>query len=401
MTMNILILNQHTNNFGDDAAGIALVYQVLDAFPDADIDMVYSWNAERNTIPVNHPRLTHHLDISLTLSVKELFKAMVQVIGRRLSARFLIKGAIGEIAKLARRSEIVFVSPCGANIGIYKDWLFLARIMIAVAEGVSPIFHLNTVGKSNSFIFNMLARFALRRSRVFVREKASLLYLRNLGIAAERGVDTAFSLPEAPPSVQGAALPANYLTFIPTEFSNWHVHYRQSNIDAEIMERVCTGIASFCRDEALKVVLLPHLNGSLRESELLVKYRDRLTSCGMEESSVVIAENVENVFHYEQYIRASELVLSMRYHGVIFAAKNSRPFISLSYENKMKEVCDYTGMSDCHVDIKEICSVDIHSFLERVYGDKEPIMGELSRRKPFLSYLSRLPVHAAWLEQNS
>ena len=399
--MNILILNQHTNNFGDDAAGIALIRQINDAFPDATIDIIYSWNEDNNSLPVNDLRITHHLNLCLHLSFKELLKVFIQIIGRRLFADYLVKGNIGEIAKIVRRSDLVFVSPCGANIGIYKDWLFLGRIMIAIAEGISPVFHLNTIGKSNSLIFNLLARIALERSKVYVREKASLEYLHRFGISAERGVDTAFSLPDVPPDDHNIELPKYYLTVIPTEFSNWHVDYRDSDIDSLMISAVCSCIASFCKAKDMKIVLLPHLDGSLRESLLLIKYKTAFISCCFNEADVIIAEDTRNVFHYEQYIRSSEFVVSMRYHGVIFAAKNAVPFISLSYENKMIEACNYTGMSNWHIDINHIASVDLLDRLDQLYVNKDLIIEELTHRKPFLSYLSRLPVHAVWLDHVS
>jgi len=400
-SMNILILNQHTNNFGDDAAGISLIYQIFDAFPDATIEIIYSWNEEKSSLPITNSKITHHFDLSVSLSINELLKVFIQVAGRRFSSGFLIKGNIGELARIVRRSDIVFISPCGANIGIYKDWLFLARIMISISEGITPIFHLNTIGRSNSFIFNLLARIALKRSKIFVREKASLDYLVKLGISSVRGVDTAFSLTDAPIGGYNIDLPKQYLIIIPTEFANWHILYRDSNIDTLIISSICSSIASFCKAKKLKIVLLPHLDGSFRENKLLRKYKDQLLSNNIDESDLLIAENTRNVYHYEQYIRSSEFVISMRYHGVIFAAKNSIPFLSLSYENKMKEACNYTGMSDYNIDINQIVSVDLLTYLEQIYVNKKLISAELTRRKPFLNFLARLPVHMAWLENNS
>lgn len=396
--MNILVLNQHTNNFGDDAAGVALIHQIFDAFPEAKIDIVYSWNDSKNCIPINDERVNHHLNISLKRTVKDLFKSFLQIIGSNLSSRFYMKGATGDIAKLARNSKIIFVSPCGANIGIYKDWLFLARIMIVIAAGKTPIFHLNTVGKSNSIIFNMLSRFALNKSKIYVRERASLDYCQHLNIHAERGVDTAFSFPDHSTDIE---LPSSYVILIPTELSNWHVHYRQSSIDTEIMAKTCKDIAAFCKSKAFKIVLLPHLNGSYSEGILLENYKKQLIANGVDEVNIIVANEVINVFRYEHYIRSSEFVVSMRYHGVIFAVKNCIPFISLSYENKMKEACCYSGMSRCHLNIKEVNNVNLIDILHGIYDDRDKIIAELTRRKPYLHYLSKFPVHAAWLNHNS
>ena len=38
--LKILVINQHTANFGDDAAGVAMAIQLHQQFPDAELHFV-------------------------------------------------------------------------------------------------------------------------------------------------------------------------------------------------------------------------------------------------------------------------------------------------------------------------------------------------------------------------
>ena len=42
----------------------------------------------------------------------------------------------------------------------------------------------------------------------------------------------------------------------------------------------------------------------------------------------------------------------MRYHGIVIAAKNAIPFVSIAYENKMCEVSEYVNMKKQNIEIK-------------------------------------------------
>ena len=56
---------------------------------------------------------------------------------------------------------------------------------------------------------------------------------------------------------------------------------------------------------------------------------------------------------YDYEIANSRFVIGMRYHAIVLAAKNATPFISLAYENKMKEVSTYMGQCEYCIDLFE------------------------------------------------
>ena len=58
-------------------------------------------------------------------------------------------------------------------------------------------------------------------------------------------------------------------------------------------------------------------------------------------------------------------MIGMRYHAIVLAAKNGVPFVDLSYENKMREVADYTGQAAFCVDLTDPDQEAIRRALDR------------------------------------
>ena len=68
---------------------------------------------------------------------------------------------------------------------------------------------------------------------------------------------------------------------------------------------------------------------------------------------IVIDENQSSDVQQE-IIKKSCLVIGSRYHSVVFAINNEIPFVSLSYEHKMKGLLEVLDMTDRMVEIQDI-----------------------------------------------
>lgn len=92
-----------------------------------------------------------------------------------------------------------------------------------------------------------------------------------------------------------------------------------------------------------------------------------------------IAE-INSVTQYDNFIASAELVITMRYHGVVCSAKNSVPFLALSYENKMHEVANYVNCSESCIDVKNLIKDDelFYRKLNEIYDVKYDIINKLN-----------------------
>ncbi|GAH49646.1 unnamed protein product, partial [marine sediment metagenome] len=79
-----------------------------------------------------------------------------------------------------------------------------------------------------------------------------------------------------------------------------------------------------------------------------------------------------NVDAYAQQLIISKLfcVISVRYHGIVFSVKGRVPFISISYEDKIKGFIEKIGFTDLMINVEEISAdniIDKFTYLEENY----------------------------------
>lgn len=364
-----VIINQHSGNFGDDAAGCSLVNMLLDNAETERIDIIY--NADR-PIPVSDNRVHHDFCYSFSnIGYFNLAFALIRwILFRHVSS---YSGA-GSLINMICAADQVFVAPCGANIGIYRDWVFLARVVLVILCGKTPIFHLNTIGKSGDWLFDHVSAFALRRAKVYVREKKSLEYVNSIGVTAKLGPDTAFALKPI------VTRPKNYIAFVPSELDSWHPSFKNSHVNERVLNELVPCLASVAIKNQLNVIVVPHLQSN-EERAFNDEVVNKLLESGCGKSQVFFANEVSSFFDYDEVIAASRFVVGMRYHAVVLAAKNYRPFIALSYENKMYEVCRYTSMTDYYFNLQseEFDVEKLEAMSESVLLNEDELVSRLTK----------------------
>ncbi|MGM0340143.1 polysaccharide pyruvyl transferase family protein [Enterococcus sp. AZ007] len=359
--MNICIINQHTLNYGDEIAGTSLIDQLfsLAKKEEKEIKIHVLYNSSER-LQYTKKNLYHREDIKLSnMGVMSIFFVLfLGFIGIEYQPNKFVK----EFNETIKKSDYIVVAPGGANIGIYKDWRYLVRLLMVVNLKRRLIFHNNTIGKSNSFIFNLFSRYILKRSDLYVREKKSLELMNSMHFSATRTVDTGFLFNNTEKFNTDLE---DYFVFVPTRIENWHPNFKGFDVDNIINSIVLPSFVQLSKQNQKKIVILPHLNGDLSEKELLEHYKERITSLDFDSKDVIIP-TLSSCYEYDNFIKNSDFVLSMRYHGVIMAIKNKVKFFSLSYENKMKEACNYSGFPDNNLNLKRIDNESI-KFMHKCY----------------------------------
>lgn len=394
--MKILILNQLTNNVGDDAAGYTLQQNLKNNYPSSKLDILYIWDYNKSKIITQeYLDAIHHTDLDLLdihnidrKLLKKLFYKDVPlyVLHKIFNLQYNKDNILKKVDELIISSDKIFLAPCGANIGIYSDWFYLLRVLQVVLNKKTPIFYLNTIGKSKSKLFNFIADYVLKRSIVFVREKKSFDYLMNKKINVNVGVDVVFGLES-----ENTQKKENAICFIPTELSNWHVNFINTQIDKEAIELAVNDISKYVNINNSKIYLLSHLYNELSEENLLLSIKDKFISKGIKDCDIELIL-INDFKEYEAIIAMSKIVISMRYHGVIFAAKNNVPFLSLSYENKMDEVSAYTLMKNYNIKIEDVKENFIYEKLLEIEDNYDSIKSTLKKNAQYLVPLSKLPL---------
>ncbi|MDT2602293.1 polysaccharide pyruvyl transferase family protein [Enterococcus hulanensis] len=345
--MKFTIINQHLYNYGDEIAGITLIDSINKRFDNVDnISVYYKIPGQLN---LSYDNVVHQGQ-PFTKSWKTLLSIFLVLIFSPFSQKIIFDLKLKQYISDIISSDYVFVSPCGANMGIYKDWKFMLVVLLCIRSGKKPIFHGITVGKSGNFLFDAIARYCFKNSEMFVREKKCVSFLNSMNIRSFRTVDTAFMFENEKPFRYDVK---NYIVFIPTKLDSWHPNFKGFSVEEDISEKIIPALVSYAKRQDSKIVILPHMyneEGGNTEVDLLSYYHDIIVSCGLNKSMVEIV-NCEDFRDYDNFIKHSSFVVSMRYHGVVMSIKNCVPFLSLAYENKMTEVCNYSQKSDFNIEL--------------------------------------------------
>lgn len=358
----IVILNQHCINFGDEAAGSALLRELITKYAPSRIDIFYNGSSP---IPFDSPLICHHYNDITLKHMGVLGVASYLLAGKPLN------DCVKNFESLVQQADLVLVAPGGANIGIYGDWRYLVRILMAEKSGATPVFHWNTVGKSGKFLFDLLSRKALANSKVYVREQQCSEYLASLGIPSIVGPDTAFLLDPIPRNRDIK----KYIAFVPSYLDSWHPYFKKNNIDERILHELLPVIGSFSLRHNISVEILPHY-ATQEEVAFDSGVVRLLSNLGVD---VSYRSDITNYMMYDNAIAQSLITVGMRYHSSVLAAKNSRPFLTLAYENKAMEVCKYTKMNDYAINLqdKAIDFSVVDSLLEQLLSGEAAISKRL------------------------
>ena len=387
-----VILNQHTNNYGDDAAGAALATSLARTLSADQVDIFYIW--QKNGVGLGlDPSIFHdHLIPELSGETDARAKLALDIAKSVVFKRPLPRWLQG-IVETAKQADNVFVSPAGSNIGIYKDWTYLLVLLALVTNGVRPIFFQNTIGSSNSRMFNSLAKYVLQRSELNVREKATQEWLAKQGMSSYLGVDTALLLDRSlgDDEHHSTGSTERYIAIVPTRLSNWHRDFRQFDDGTLVDDVLVRAIATTARSRNLGVRILPHLYGPEGESSYLDTILQQLSDAGCRTEMVPTSSYID----YMNALAQASAVVSMRYHGLVLAAHAGVPCVSLAYENKMVEAASYLGVSDLCRHVAEMSMDELVGLLESALDQEGSYREFMKRRLLVLQDIARGPLMAA------
>ncbi|MBP5772764.1 MAG: polysaccharide pyruvyl transferase family protein [Eubacterium sp.] len=361
--MKILILNQHSINKGDEAAGTAVINNLLRIKGIEKIEILY---CKPDSLPIDSEKVIHNHDLNVRRFRKRQF--WKYILTGKTEGAFL-----PEFIEKLKEYDKVIVSPCGANLGIYKDWALLMQDVVAVKNKKRIIFHLNTIGKSGKILFDKLVLYVCRRAQVYVREKKSFEYLKSKKIDVKFGTDSAFSLK----SNNDKVLQEDKIAFIPSDIWNWHVNFKGKN-DSIYFNKILPSICKFACDNNLKIEIIPHIT---LEKERIFNEETKKALEGINPNVKVEIIDLKDCFEYERHICESKLLIGMRYHATVFASKNAVPFVGLAYEQKMLEVAQYTKQENSVIDLNNTNEdTDFASVIENTWNNREEIRKTLSKQ---------------------
>ena len=348
----IFIVNAHWNNRGDEAALRAIVDRLLSEIDDIDITIMFKDNNEIKQYPF--PENVHYMCAKFLPNYIQVLLA--EISNGKLGCNKKMK----EIVGIIKKSDMIIYSPGGAVISDRFWWKkqleYLFPIALAERNNIPVCFAAPSIGpfyKKRIYRKHVLKNVDI----ICVREEISKAYLEkeidkcNYNVTID---STFLDKPDFDINEKEYKEDAELNSFISnhkkvigmtlTDFK-WHVEY---NKDDQLRKRIYETFRAFIaylNDQKVGVVLIPQLFGNQNDINYLKKFN----------SSNVIILNENYDTYFQQYLISKlYMVIGMRYHSNIFAAKMCTPFIPIVYEEKMSGFLEQEGYNSLAVALYEL-----------------------------------------------
>jgi polysaccharide pyruvyl transferase WcaK-like protein len=352
----VLVVNQHGDNRGDEAALLAMCSGIEAELGPTQFTVIHQFN---NAAAGPMLRLDAQW-ITLKLPVGEAIRFVVYLTLRifRLRPQFLL-GPLGKKTIHAyETADVVVSAPGGPYFGdLYigheaVHWLY---VWIAKLHRVPAMLYATSAGPFHKKWANPFRRYTYRCfSRLFVREEISAGHIRGLfagrrhGVNVEVSIDSALQVAIAPQERQHADAQLIVVSAIHWPYPNDpSPQLRQKEYDTSVIEAV----KIFAESGPTHVVFVPQLYGSMHRDTPYLETLARLLPANI---SCEVLSDTKSSNEQRALFAAADWVVAGRYHPAVFAVSAAVPVLCIAYEHKATGVLQAAGVPDAVMSIDEV-----------------------------------------------
>ena len=338
-------------NCGDEAILMAMIQQLSDIVAE-----------ERITVLSQNPKKTR-----LLYGVDSIFRLNPFLICWKMKkSGIFISGGGGLLQDTTGK---------GLSIIYYLSLIILARLLripgIIYGQGIGPI--------RREINRKMISLSLAKANLIIVRDKQSQMLLEEIGISKE--LVSAYADPSF--LLKREKLPDNiYKEFQLEEYQPKVFH---DNMVIGVVLRNCKEIE---QDYNKKIIQLAKI-----ADHLITKYKARLIFLPfqLDNDLALINDIIKNMEHSSVHCLVQEvspaqmlslfsklsLVIGMRFHSILFATMNNKPFIAIDYDPKVKNFVSSLGLSELLLNPNQFTIKNIDNKLEYINRNEEKITAVL------------------------
>jgi len=399
--MNILILNAHWNNRGDEAAIRAMIDSIREKM-EVDKMSIMLLSNDRRFFPYHDielvdpfPTYTQGRIVSKLLFLGDSLAMLLS------GGRYALTKQGREYLRTLDGTDFVIHAPGGPSIGdLYSgpfgifELTYLIRLWISIIKNKPVFFYAPSMGPFTG-VRNILRKYVLRKSiGIIVREEISQKNLsEQLGLNAIVTIDSALQNEVHESDLQNIEQIGEIISKLTNKKVigmtitdlRWHPIYKTN---ANLQERIRTEIThtiDYLTDNGYEILLIPQLFGSQDDMTLLEYFKEKARNNG----EVSILPQFIDAYGQQYIISHLYCVIGMRYHPTIFAAKGRVPAIAISYEHKTKGFMDKLGRLDSLIPVEDIDSERIIEKFKYIEENYDFIRDHLFNRVPKLIEISQ------------
>jgi colanic acid/amylovoran biosynthesis protein len=400
----IVIVNQHGENRGDEAAMRAMIRGLdTELGGGVDFDVVVQFRDRSLRIPFEQTVRLHHM----VMPIGEIALLGLYTAGRALGldARFLLSPGSKEIIAAIERADLVVSAPGGPYFGdIYASheplhWLYvwLAKLcrkpLFLYAPSVGPF----NKAMHNAFrhrVFRMFDGLCVRESRSLSHLQALLGPVADIHLTADAAIQDVIEPSQRSDYFQGerATLAGKFIVAVTG------MQYRYpGDPDPAIQRARFTEVFLVClthlaAGQDCHFIFLPQLYGKVHDDTLYHELLGKRLPAGT--SWEVVPADFDSDQHRKVFGMA-DLCLASRYHPQIFATTSGVPGVFPCYEHKQFAYLEAVGMGEFAFDIRELDADALCVKLDEVIERRVALAATLRERTAVLREASRQSTHLA------
>ena len=353
--MKVLIINQPFGNRGDEAAHKAMMRVFLERMPDATF-VVLSLHMAKSLYESTevHDERVQYVFLPEMRGYAATYKFMMR---HHLPIWLNFHPLKRKICQFIKGSDLVVSAPGGICMGGFMNWHHVYLMQLAKYYKKPIAYYGRSFGpfRDETKEERLFKEYSLDIIRYFsylgIRDAKTEQIANELGIRFTSSIDTVFV--ETPnskvPKID--ALKQLYMVFVPNKLI-WHYKYA-NKVSKEMIDAFHKSIVQMIwkNDPDLHIVMLPQLFGTPGWGDY--EYMIELEKSVGDERLIALPDTYDSD-QQQAIIRGAEYVIGARYHSVVFAINQERPFIALSYEFKIAGLLAKLGMENRMVDVENV-----------------------------------------------
>ena len=376
---HVLVVNQHGDNRGDEAALLAMCAGIEAELGPTQFTVIHQFN-NAAAGPMLRPDAQW---ITLKLPKFEALRIIVYICLRIFGLRphFLL-GSLGKKTITAyETADVVVSAPGGPYFGdLYigheaVHWLY---VWIAKLHRVPSMLYATSAGPFQKKWANPFRRYTYRCfSRLFVREEISSEHIRGLFVGRRRNVNIEVSVDSA---LQVSVAPIDRLPeedqLIVVSAIHWPYpndpspQLRQKEYDTSVVE----AIKIFADGRPTQVVFVPQLYGSIHRD---TPYLEGLVRQVPTDIRCEVLSDTKTSNEQRAVFAAADWVIAGRYHPAVFAVSAAVPLLCIAYEHKATGVLQTAGVPDAVLSIEEVSVEVVRAKAQELLAGKADLSARL------------------------
>ena len=360
--MRIVYINQPWANRGDESAHRALIGKILLSYPQCRIEVL---DCGYNDDWLEDFRVVDKRVEYVRIQPQKGYGRLLYLSARLRSVKVLsVQSFTRKIVKHIQSADLIMCAPGGICMGAYQNWAHVHFLQLAktlhkpiayYGRSIGPFPERTSIEKDfKTYSFDLMKSLGF----ISLRDTDSIKFAKEAGANFVSTVDSAFlSSPKVtiPSRIMEQIGDRPYMVLVPNNLKG-HPDFKKVNYNT--IKGFFIGLIKsiLSREQDLNIVMLPQTHWYNRDD-------DKYFFCELKEEvmsdRIIVTDDIYSSDIQQSIIAQAEYVIGARYHSIVFAINNARPFVSLAYEHKMTGLLTQLGDEGHVLHLQHVLSDEI------------------------------------------